>query len=102
MIYPKKMAFDKTPLAVKNCARVHKTLYQYKNDFLRELMEDQTMVVLLIVYLRENGLRRLLSRVHSPPKLEAYLAQINLMLTFCPQAPQVLESLGFNINSLRP
>lgn len=37
-------------------AKVHKTLYQYKNDYLKSLMEDKTMVIILIAYLKENGL----------------------------------------------
>jgi len=27
MVYPKKMATDRSPLAIRNCARVHRTLY---------------------------------------------------------------------------
>jgi len=61
-------------------------------------MEDEGMVVLLVLYLRENGLCRVLARVHSPAKLEAYVRQVQKMLEFCPAAAQAMKTLEFNIN----
>jgi len=56
-------------------------------------MEDKTMIIVLVAYLRENGLKRVVCRVSSPAKLDAYITQIEKMLSFCPEASEILQVL---------
>jgi hypothetical protein len=95
MIYPKKMQKVDSEHSQAHISKVHKTLYQYRNEYLRQLMEEKSMIIIMVLYLRDNGLKRVLSRVQNPIKLEAYITQIEKMLAFCPMSPSILEAMEF-------
>lgn len=102
LIYPKKMVLqDNNESKRAEIYRIHRTLYQYKNEYLKDLLSSNIMVMLLTFYLKENKFSRIVKKLQNTTKLDSYIEQIEKMLSINPSSPHILKVIGFSLDDLK-
>lgn len=102
LVQPKRMlALDKlTPERKAEVTQIHKTLYQYRNQYLDEIIKYSAVVYLIAHYFKQNQLVRIRRKSPKPIDERAYIVASQKLIMMSPHFERMNQVLSLNLERI--